>query len=200
MTYRVGLSGGIGSGKSMVAALFGELGVPVIDTDAISHALTQPGGMAIPLIRKEFGRDYVTEAGALDRARMRELVFSQAQAKRQLEAILHPLILSRMMEEVQTAGGARYVMLVVPLLFESAGFRGEVDRALVVDCSEETQIARTMARSKLDREAVLAIMAGQISRAERLKRADDVIQNDGSLEELRARVADLHRFYLDRSS
>ncbi|HKB60755.1 MAG TPA: dephospho-CoA kinase [Gallionellaceae bacterium] len=200
MSYRVGLSGGIGSGKSTVAALFAELGVPIIDSDAIAHALTQPGGVAIPLIRKVFGREYVTAEGALDRARMRELVFATARAKQELEGILHPLILSRMLEAAEAAGGAPYQILVVPLLFESAGFRGVVDRALVVDCAEETQIARAMARSALSRDTVLAIMAGQLPRSERLKRADDVIENDGSLQQLRPRVAALHRFYLDRSS
>ncbi len=199
MSYRVGLSGGIGSGKSTVAALFAELGVPIIDSDAIAHALTQPGGFAISLILKVFGEEYVTAEGALDRARMRELVFATPRAKQELEAILHPLILSRMLEAAEAAGDAPYEILVVPLLFESAGFRGVVDRALVVDCAEETQIARAMARSGLSREAVLAIMAGQLARSERLKRADDVIENDGTLEQLRPKVADLHRFYLDRS-
>lgn len=200
MSYRVGLSGGIGSGKSTVAALFAELGVPIIDSDAIAHALTQPGGIAIPLIRKAFGREYVTVEGALDRARMRELVFATPRAKQELEGILHPLILSRMLEAAAAVADAPYQIFVVPLLFESAGFRGLVDRALVVDCPEETQIARAMARSGLSGEAVLAIMAGQLARAERLKRADDVIENDGSLEQLRPKVAALHRFYLDRSS
>lgn len=200
MSYRVGLSGGIGSGKSTVAALFAELGVPIIDTDAISHALTQPGGTAIPLIRRTFGAEYVTAAGALDRTRMRERIFAHPQAKRDLEAIMHPLILSRVLEEVKTFAGTPYLILVVPLLFESAGFRGVVDRALVVDCQEELQIERTVARSGLSRDAVRAIMAGQLSRIERLKRADDIIENDGDPEQLRPRVAELHRFYLDRSS
>lgn len=201
MSYRVGLSGGIGSGKSTVAALFAELGVPIIDSDLISHELTRPGGTAIPLIRRAFGTEYVTAEGALDRTRMRERIFAHPQAKRELEAIMHPLILSRMLEAAaEASAGAPYLMLVVPLLFESAGFRGMVDRALVVDCQEEVQIERTVARSGLDREAVRAIMAGQLSRTERLKRADDIIENDGSPEQLRPKVAELHRFYLDRSS
>lgn len=200
MSYRVGLSGGIGSGKSTVAALFAELGVPIIDTDTISHALTQPGGTAIPLIRRVFGAEYVTAAGALDRTRMRERIFARPQAKRDLEGIMHPLILSRTLEEAEAFADAPYLMLVVPLLFEAAGFRGVVNRALVVDCQEEVQIERTVARSGLTRDAVRAIMAGQLSRLERLKRADDIIENDGSPDQLRPKVAELHRFYLDRSS
>ncbi len=199
MVYRVGLSGGIGSGKSAVATLFHELGVAVIDSDAISHRLTQTGGAAIGLIQKEFGVEYLGADGALNRARMRGLVFSDAAAKQKLEAILHPLIRAEMLAEAETAR-TPYVLLVVPLLFEAPGYRELAQRTLVVDCSEEAQVARTMQRSGLTEKEVRAIMAGQISRAERLKLADDVIRNTGSLDELRTQVTNLHRFYLDRSS
>lgn len=199
MNYRVGLSGGIGSGKSTVAALFHELGIEVIDSDAISHRLTQAGGGAISLIKDEFGEGLLNIEGALDRARMRELVFSDAAAKQRLEAILHPMIRSEMLAQADAAR-SRYVLLVVPLLFEAPGYRELVQRALVVDCPEEAQVTRTMQRSGLTEREVRAIMARQIPRAERLKRADDVIRNDGSLEELRAQVTQLHRLYLDRSS
>lgn len=200
MTYRVGLSGGIGSGKSTVAALFQELGVQIIDSDAIAHRLTQVRGEAIPLIRGAFGDAYINADGALNRAKMRSLVFSHDDAKVRLEAILHPLILSQMMEEAETAAGVPYVILVIPLLFEFPGFRALVHRTLVVDCPEETQIQRTMARSALSREEVRTIMARQISRADRLKLANDIIQNEDSLEELRPRVLELHHLYLDCSS
>ncbi len=199
MNYRVGLSGGIGSGKSTVAALFGDLGIAVVDCDAISHHLTQPGGKAIKLISKAFGGNYIGGDGALDRARMRGLVFSDAAAKQKLEAILHPLIRVEMLAQADAARSP-YVVLVVPLLFEAPGYRELVQRTLVVDCPEETQIERTMGRSGLAEPEVRAIMARQISRAERLKLADDVIRNDGSQEELRAQVARFHRLYLDRSS
>lgn len=199
MNYRVGLSGGIGSGKSTVAALFHELGVAVVDTDIISHRLTQPGGAAIPLIREEFGKEYISPDGALDRARMRGLVFSDPAAKQRLEAILHPLIRDEMLAQAAAARSS-YVLLVVPLLFEAPGYRQLAQRALVVDCTEEAQVERTMQRSGLTEPEVRAIMVRQISRAERLKLADDVIRNDGSMDELRAQVARLHRAYLDRSS
>lgn len=200
MTYRVGLSGGIGSGKSTIAAIFQELGVKVIDSDAIAHHLTQAGGAAIPSIRAAFGDAYIDADGAMDRARMRGLVFSEREARIRLEAILHPLILARMLEASEDPADSPYVLMVVPLLFEAPGFRRIVDRALVVDCDEETQIARTMARSTLSRQAVQAIMAQQMSRAQRLKLADDVIHNAGAMETLRPQVLQLHQFYLDRSS
>lgn len=200
MSYRVGLSGGIGSGKSTVAAMFRELGVKVIDSDAIAHHLTQAGGEAIPLIRNAFGQEYVDAEGAMERARMRGLVFSDGEARRRLESILHPLILARMLEASEDPGDAPYLLFVVPLLFESPGFRKLVNRTLVVDCSEEAQIERTMARSALRRDDVQAIMARQISRAERLRLADDVIQNAGGVDQLRPQVLRLHQMYLDRSS
>jgi dephospho-CoA kinase len=200
MSYRVGLSGGIGSGKSTVAAMFADLGVKVIDSDSIAHRLTQPNGEAIPLIRETFGAEYVTAEGAMDRARMRRLVFSDTGAKLKLEAILHPLILSRMLAEAETATDAPYLLLVVPLLFESPPFRKLVQRTLVVDCPEETQIERTTARSSLSREDVRAIMGRQISRAERLELADDILRNEEDKEALRHKVLELHRMYLARSS
>ncbi len=199
MNYRVGLGGGIGSGKSTVAALFHELGVAVIDSDTISHWLTQADGGAIQMIKKEFGDKYIGGDGALDRARMRTLVFSDDTAKQRLEAILHPMIRSEMLAQAATARSP-YVLLVVPLLFEAKNFRELAQRALVVDCPEEVQVARTMQRSGLTESEVRAIMARQIPRSERLKLADDVIHNDGSMEHLRTQVAHLHQLYLGRSS
>ncbi len=195
MSYRIGLTGGIGSGKSTVAALFADCGATVIDSDAISHRLTQPGGAAIAAIRAAFGDGYLATNGALDRARMRQRVFSDPAAKLQLEAILHPLICAQMLAQAVNST-APYLLLVVPLLFEAAGYLGLVQRTLVVDCTEALQVARAMQRSGLDEQTVRAIMATQMPRAERLRRADDVIQNNGSPDDLRRQVEQLHQRYL----
>jgi len=198
--YRIGLTGGIGSGKSTVAELFQELGITVIDSDAISHQLTQTGGAAIALIRATFGTEYLNADNALNRSKMRQRIFSDPAAKRQLESILHPLIRAQMQAQAQTATTSPYLLLVVPLLFETPNYRELVQHTLVVDCEEATQIARAMQRSSLNEPEVHAIMAQQMSRAERLRLADDVVSNDGSINELRQQVAQLHRHYLHRSS
>jgi dephospho-CoA kinase len=195
MTYIVGLTGGIGSGKSAAARVFEELGVTVIDTDAIAHALTAPGGAAIAPIRAAFGADYVTPDGALDRVRMRELVFADAAKKRLLESILHPMIRSQTNELAQAARSA-YVILMIPLLIESRDYRGRCQRILVVDCPEELQVERVMARSGLAAEQVHAIMANQVTRAVRLAAADDVIDNSRDPAQLRRQVEALHARYL----
>jgi dephospho-CoA kinase len=195
MTYIVGLTGGIGSGKSAAARVFEELGITVVDTDAIAHALTAPGGAAIAPIRAAFGAGYLTAAGALDRARMRELVFADAAKKHQLEAILHPMIRARTNELVQAADSP-YAILMVPLLVESGDYRRRCRRMLVVDCPEEIQVARVTARSGLSEAQVRAIMATQVTRAERLAAADDVIDNSRDLARLRPQVEALHARYL----
>lgn len=195
MPYIVGLTGGIGSGKSAAAKLFEELGATVIDTDAIAHALTAPGGAAIAPIRAAFGADFISAEGALERARMRELVFADAAKKRQLEAILHPLIRERSGELVRAAGSP-YVILMVPLLVESGDYRGRCQRILVVDCPEELQIERVVARSGISAAQVRAIMDTQVSRAARRAAADDVIDNSRDLAHLRREVEALHRRYL----
>lgn len=195
MSYIVGLTGGIGSGKSAAAQVFGELGATVIDTDASAHALTGPGGAAIEPIRAAFGEDYITDQGALARPRMRELVFADAGKKRLLEAILHPLIRAHSMELVRTARGP-YVILMVPLLIESGDYRGRCQRVLVVDCPEELQLERVIARSGITAAQVRAIMANQVTRATRLAAADDVIDNSGDQAQLRRQVEALHLRYL----
>ncbi|HQS59119.1 MAG: dephospho-CoA kinase [Gallionellales bacterium 35-53-114] len=195
MTYFVGLTGGIGSGKSTVATLFAELGVPVIDTDAISHQLTKPVGAAIGAIRNTFGDNYIDASGALDRAKMRQLVFTDANARLLLEKILHPLILAQARTQAE-AISAPYVILVIPLLFETADYQGWLNRTLTVDCAEETQIARVLSRSGLSEQTVRAIMSRQLSREQRLKLADDAIRNDDSLIELRREVFELNQRYL----
>lgn len=195
MPFCVGLTGGIGSGKSKVAGMFAELGAGVVDTDAISHELTGVAGRAMPAIASRFGAGYLKPDGSLDRALMRELVFDDPQAKRQLEEILHPLIGTEARARI---GDARepYVILVVPLLLETGAYGDVLSRVLVVDAAESQQIERTMARSRLSADEVKAIMAAQLPRAERLKRADDVIANDGDIDTLKARVQSLHERYL----
>lgn len=194
--FSVGLTGGIGSGKSTVAGLFRQCGAFIIDTDAISHQLTREGGAAIPAIREAFGNDYIDNAGAMNRYRMRQLVFGDAVARQRLEHILHPMIRSVMLDQAHDATDAPYLLLVVPLLLEAIGYTGLVQRILVVDCAEETQIERTIQRSKLEAEDVRSIIGQQIGREARLQRADDIIRNDGNLAALREQVELLHRRYL----
>ena len=196
MTYSVGLTGGIGSGKSAASDRFGELGAGVVDTDEISRELTAPAGAAMEEIRKQFGPEFITVDGGLDRARMRRLVFADAAARRKLEAILHPLIRARTRTAI-AAAAQPYVVVVVPLLLETGACAELVQRVLVVDCEEAEQVRRTMARSGLSAGEVREIMATQLARAERLRRADDVLANDGDLPALQRRVARLHAQYLD---
>jgi dephospho-CoA kinase len=194
-TFSVGLTGGIGCGKSTVADLFAALGATIVDTDVIAHALTAPQGAAMPAIVAEFGPDFAQPDGALDRARMRTLVFSDATARARLEAILHPRIRAATEAAGQAATGA-YVIYVVPLLIESGSWRERVTRVLAIDCSEDTQVARVMQRSHLSADEVRAIMATQVTRARRLAEADDVVDNDAGLEALRTQVQALHERYL----
>ena len=195
MPYCIGLTGGIGSGKSSAARLFQSLGAGVVDVDDISHGLTRSGGAGIPAIIQQFGPEYVSVDGSLDRARMRELVFKDTLAKGRLEAILHPLI-NQLARDQVAQSVTPYVLLVVPLLLERNGYGDRIQRILVVDCTEQTQIARTMRRSHLSEAAVRAIMAAQLSRAERLAKADDVLDNNGEESQLQCQVAALHTRYL----
>lgn len=192
----VGLTGGIGSGKSTVAALFSEHGAVIIDTDVIAHRLTQADGIAMAAILAAFGRDFLTDDGALNRARMRCLIFSDASAKKRLEHILHPLIFEQASEQLQQSRDKPYVLIVVPLLPESARFRQLVQRVLVVDCDENTQLARVTRRSLLTETEVRAIIDRQTTRAERLLLADDVIHNDAGMDNLALQVAALHEYYV----
>lgn len=196
MRYVVGLTGGIGSGKSTVANLFAELGAGIVDTDAIAHELTGPGGGAIAAIAAAFGAEVIAATGALDRRAMRERVFADPPAKKRLEAILHPMIREISDHRIAEAQ-APYVILAVPLLVESGAYGERVDRVLVVDCDAALQVSRVMQRSGLTEAAVRAIIATQASRDERLAAADDVIVNSGGAEALRGQVAALHRKYLE---
>lgn len=197
MSFIVGLTGGIGSGKSTVADLFAALGVLVVDTDVIAHELTGPQGAAMPEIAAVFGDSVVLAGGGLDRAAMRRQVFSDPLARARLQAILHPMIRRESEARCEFARGAPYVLLVVPLLLESGGYRQRVDRILVVDCDEGDQVSRVMARNGLTDQEVRAIMATQASRAERLAAADDVVENARGRENLGARIGALHRRYLE---
>lgn len=194
--FVVGMTGGIGSGKSTVADAFAALGVPVIDTDIIARELTAPGGVALQAIRAAFGETLMQADGTLDRVALRRRVFADAAARHQLEAILHPAIRQRV-EQTLAHLTARYALLVVPLLVETGAYRDVLNRILVVDCPEEIQIARVMSRSGLARDEAKAILAVQAMRAERLAVADDVILNTASIEDLNAKVVDLHQGYLE---
>jgi len=194
ISFIIGLTGGIGSGKSTVAGLFQEHGVDIIDTDQIAHNLTQPGGIANEPIRQTFGDSFFTHNDILDRSALRKLVFANTQARQQLESILHPLIYQETLHRLPGIK-SNYGILVVPLLLETADYRKIVNRILVIDCPEEFQISRTMVRSKMSIEDVRAIMATQRTREERLKIADDIVQNDSDLHHLTKQIKLLHDKY-----
>ncbi|MGB9991352.1 dephospho-CoA kinase [Pseudoduganella rhizocola] len=193
--FTVGLTGGIGSGKSLVAKMFAERGASIVDTDQIARALTAPHGAAMPAVLAEFGADFEDRDGALDRAKMRALVFSDPGAKRRLEAILHPMIREAVFAEAQLATGP-YVIFDIPLLVESGSWKSRVHRVLVVDCPETLQLQRVMARNGLSEEQVRAIMSAQASRQARLAAADDIVDNSGEIAALLPQIDRLHHFYL----
>jgi dephospho-CoA kinase len=194
-TFSVGLTGGIGCGKTTVADLFAARGAAVIDTDQIAHSLTAAHGAAMPALLAEFGPEYATPEGALDRAKMRALVFADPGARTRLEAILHPRIREATTAAALLASGP-YVIFVVPLLIESGSWRERVARVLAIDCPEEVQVARVMGRSGLSESQVRAIMAAQVTRAQRQAAADDIILNDDGLSALEPQVERVHALYL----
>jgi dephospho-CoA kinase len=195
----VGLTGGIGSGKSAAADEFEQLGATVVDTDAIARELTEPRGAAMPHIQALFGDAFVAPSGAMDRKAMRERVFGDPAARQALEGLLHPMIRTEAERRIANAAGP-YVIYVVPLLIESKEPRRRADRILVVDAPEEVQVSRVAARSGLSEAEVRNIMAAQASRVERRAAADDVIQNGGTLDALREQVRALHARYVKISS
>ena len=204
MALVIALTGGIGSGKSSVANILAELGAAVIDTDEIAHELTAAGQPGAHAIAREFGAGSLDAGGALDRQRMRELVFADAAAKQKLEALLHPMIRAEVADRIarvtaKTSGRPPYIVLVVPLLIETGAYRKLAQRVLVVDSDEQLQVARVVRRSQLTPAAVAAIMANQASRDERLRHADDIVSNDGDLATLRASVEALHQKYLEKA-
>jgi dephospho-CoA kinase len=194
----VGLTGGIGSGKSTCAALFSELGVPVIDADELAHALVAPGEPALADIITEFGPEYLAADGTLDRGKLRQLVFAEPASRHRLEAILHPLIRNNIIQLVDSLQ-APYCIVSIPLLLET-GQTDLVDRILVIDIPEALQLSRTTARDGLTMDEIRPVLETQADRSTRLAAADDVISNAGSLEELAAKVLGLHQEYLSLSA
>ena len=197
--FAVGLTGGIASGKTTVSNLFAELGVPVIDTDVISRKLLDPGEPAYDQVSAHFGPTILTPDANIDRARLREIVFSDARQKSWLEKMLHPLIYQRSHDAMVEHSAAVYVLVVVPLLFET-NFQSLVDRILVVECSAEQQIARLMKRDGIDAALARKMLAQQMSNSQRLARAHDVIHNDSDDADLVTQVKILHQTYLERAA
>ena len=191
----VGLTGGIGSGKTAVSDLLAQMGAGIIDTDLIAHQITAPGGIAISPIQAKFGSEFIEPSGALDRAKMRTLVFGSPDARKSLEEITHPLIRLETLRQAKELAdtGVPYLVFVVPLLIESGSWLGQIDYLVVVDCPEETQIQRVMQRSNLSRTEVEGILNAQASRQERLQLANAVIENQGSLSDLKLAVEQLHQ-------
>ncbi|WP_216863148.1 dephospho-CoA kinase [Polynucleobacter sp. 78F-HAINBA] len=191
----IGLTGGIGSGKTAVSDLLGELGAGIIDTDLISHQITAPGGKAIPLIAKAFGADFIDPQGALIRSKMRTLVFENPGARKVLEQITHPLIQEETSEQAfeLAKSGVPYLVFVVPLLIESGSWVNLIDYLVVVDCPEEVQIQRVMHRNNMTRSDVENVLKAQTSRNARLAAANTVIENQGSLDALKSEVLSLHQ-------
>lgn len=202
----IGLTGGIGSGKTAVSDLLSMLGAGIIDTDLIAHQITAPHGSAISPIEKQFGPDFIAADGALNRDKMRSLVFAKPEARKSLEAITHPLIRQESVRQALQLSkqGVPYLVFVVPLLIESGFWMELIDRLVLVDCPKETQIQRVMQRSNLSREELGRILAAQASREERLKHADVVIENQASLKDLEVEAQNLHQkilqFQKDQSS
>lgn len=195
MALIIGLTGGIGSGKTRAADLFSELDVEIIDTDQIAHELTRSAGKAIRPIRIAFGDRFIRDDGSLDRSAMRKLAFSDETARHRLESILHPLIYQETQRRLPFIQ-SDYGIVVIPLLLETGNYLKLVDRVLVIDCPEPLQISRTMLRSKLSEQEVRDVMTVQCSRDERLARADNVIVNDSDEQHLQQQVVELHRKYL----
>ena len=200
--YVVALTGGIGSGKSEAAKIFAELGVPITDVDVISHQLTSKNQPLISTLAANFGQQYITPDGALNRTAMRDLVFKDHHALEKLNAILHPAIYEGAIKQLQQHAQAinqtiPYQLLVVPLLFESPRYAPHINRILVVDCDEKIQIARVKNRSNLPEFQIIQIIRTQISREERLKLANDVIENNGNVDKLRQKILAIHKKYIN---
>lgn len=194
--YLVGLTGGIGSGKSEAARIFKELGVPVIDTDAIAFELTASGQPILKEIITHFGDVYLRPDQTLDRAALRKKVFTDKAARLKLETILHPAIYEVVQQSIKKNAGAPYQVIAVPLLFETERYQKLVQRSLLIDCDEALQISRTTARSGLSPAEVEAIMLAQMPRTERIHRADDIISNNEDLTKLRHKIEAIHKNYM----
>lgn len=200
--FKIGLTGGIGSGKSTVTAMLEDYGITIIDADKISRASTGNGGAAIAAISAAFGPDMIDDHGALDRRKMRDLVFKQSAARAQLEAIVHPIVQEQMQRQADQADSP-YIVYDIPLLIESIGrYRSQFKRICVVDCDEATQISRVQSRSQLAIDEIKRIMDNQASREQRLKHADDIISNGSGVDiaELQRQVHEKHEFWLELSA
>lgn len=191
---KIGVTGGLGSGKTAVSQAFARLGVPVIDTDDISRALTSVEGAALPRLREAFGDSIFSADGSLNRKALRALILNDSVAKSRLETILHPMILQEVTNQLARVNDS-FVMIVVPLLVETGAYDNIINRVLVVDCDEATQVHRALARGGWEESEIRAMMAAQASRQTRLKQADDVINNDGGIDALTAQVAALNEKY-----
>lgn len=196
MSLIIGLTGGIGSGKTSATRFFAAEGIAIIDADTIAHELTGAQGDAIPNIKKYFGINFITKNGKLDRKKMKNRIFSDINSRKKLEEILHPLIQAEVMHRIETAAASPYIIVVAPLLLETGDYCETVTRILVVDCNEEYQISRAVSRDGLSKKEVRAIMATQKSRQERLNQADDVIVNDTDISSLQEKVKLQHNIYL----
>lgn len=194
--YVVALTGGIGSGKTQATRFFTVLGVPTVDLDVISHALTAANESLVTVITSTFGVDYATVDGALDRRKMRQLIFNNNEARSQLNAILHPAIYQEAMQQIQLLAQEPYIILSIPLLVKDSPYLPFINRILMIDCDEELQIERVKVRSQLSEAEIKKIIATQTSRQKRLALADDVIENNGNIEELREKVRKLHQKYI----
>lgn len=200
--FLVALTGGIGSGKSAAAKIFAELGVPVTDVDVISHTLTAANQPLINDIKANFGSDYITPEGALDRTAMRKLVFTDEVARAKLNALLHPAIYDEALLQLQKnqdylSKSAPYQILVVPLLFDSPRYLPHIDSILVIDCDEKTQIERVKQRSKIPESEIINIIKAQTARKKQLSLANEVIENNGSIEKLREKILEIHQKYIN---
>ena len=200
--FVVALTGGIGSGKSAVAKVFAELGVPVTDVDVISHELTAANQPLVNDIKANFGSDYITPEGALDRTAMRKLVFTDDVARAKLNALLHPAIYDEALLQLQTNQdylnqAALYQILVVPLLFDSPRYLPHINSILVIDCDEKTQIERVLQRSKIPESEIINIIKAQTSRKKQLNLANEVIENNGNVEKLREKILEIHQKYIN---
>lgn len=195
--FVVALTGGIGSGKSTATEIFASFGVPIVDVDVISHQLTATGGLLIPAIEQTFGKGFINADGALNREKMRQLVFNNPQSRLELEAILHPAIHSEALAQLARNSHTPYQILAIPLLIESSRYLKNINRVLVIDSNESSQISRTMQRSRLTEQEVRNIMSAQISRQERLALADDVIENDGNFDDLHNKIVRIHKKYIN---
>ncbi len=195
--FVIALTGGIGSGKSTAATIFAELGVPVTDVDAISHQLTAANQPLLKDIKTNFGGDFITPEGALNRAAMRQLVFSDAAARAKLNAILHPEIYDAALKQLQQHASAPYQILAIPLLFESPRYAPHVNRILLIDCDEKTQIERVKQRSQLSTSEIKKIIRAQTPRKTQLLLAHDVIENNENVEKLREKILEIHQKYLN---